>query len=298
MDLEPIANENKTIEFELLSDDRLSWDRSIFGRLSITDRFLSTYHKPLQRRMLYTKVNDTLPLSGVFRVKSTGEIYLLGQSRFDVKEGGAYDRLSVAHLVSNESGGLVPIYNYLVDGAKPVDDRAELVKTKLADLHIAIEYLSTSEHKSTYDDYYGKYLVFSSHSSGMVKGCTFTFSNKQYQVIESHIDSDFTVSICVSKPDIVQSMIYKSVTASTYNPLTSLMVINHRDYKFTGELAITSDTADADTFHIYPNADVYPFMFRQGDYISTPDFDLKIVAITDVRESNQRKLVCEPGLAL
>lgn len=115
------------------------------GRISLTDRFLSNFNRPLRRRMLHYSPDTEIPASYTIRHPDTGDVYLIGQRREDTNKGTDYHAMAVCHMVTDEgpnsSAGLATITRKVPQG--PADDPDWLVETEVGRHFIDIEFRSS-----------------------------------------------------------------------------------------------------------------------------------------------------------
>lgn len=198
------ANTNKVEPIHFLkADGTFSADPDIYARLSLTDRFLSNFHKPLQRRMFHTKASDPLPEDTyVFKQGITGNVYILGQEREDSDEDQSYERMSVAHLASNFSSARVEVFRYVLNQG----DTA-LTRESVGEHFISIEFNSGRTKANTDEDVTDKMLFYAPatlypHLNDI---CEFTLNGKVYSILTHHYDSGFTSGQVIDVPRNIQT---------------------------------------------------------------------------------------------
>ena len=195
MDLKPVVDENK-VELFLAMDESGNFYPWAKARLSSVDRFLSNFHRPLQRRMLFTLPSDELPASGVIKLEATDEIYIIGESRLDTDALGKVDRLTVLHIVSNTSSDLCNYTNYHIDLADTLAvNPYNIGKFEEGEFYISVEYVSTKSSESGDEAYQGKFIAFSSAGTPFKRDGFFSVGGRAFKVIEAYFDSGFLVPL-------------------------------------------------------------------------------------------------------
>lgn len=217
--LEKAADRVKVEPFLFMAEDgTFSKDPDIFARVSIVDRFLSNFHKPLQRRMLFTKPSDPMPATCVMKHQITGQIYLLGQERYDADGTSEYERLHVIHLVTSDSSAYTDVTKY----AKLPDDSEEsmvLSPVNVGKFHLSFEYQSSRTEK--YSDYEQSTRMLFYSSSRFLKVadelCEFTYNGKVWSIKQVFYDSGFASGIVIDTGQRIET--YHIVKpADTYDP--------------------------------------------------------------------------------
>lgn len=202
----------------MLDDGTFSQTADFYARLSVVDRFLSNFHKPLQRRMLFTDPSTTLPANGVIQHCITKDIYIVGQQRVDSDGQSAYERLNVVHLVSNESSTFAEVFKW----EKPVGAAPEsmlLVSRSIGKFYISLEYQSSSTER--YSDkeqssrmlFYGPAVLLDEAN----ELCEFTYNNKQWSLKQVFFDSGFASGTLIDTGQNIEDFkLIKPV--NTYDP--------------------------------------------------------------------------------
>lgn len=187
------ADSDKVEPFCILQDDgTFATSPSIYGRLDVVDRFLPNFHKPMQRRMLFTKPDDVLPENRVLRHHITQEVYIIGQHRVDTDAEAVYERMSVVHLVSNESSAHTDVIKWgPADESDP--NNMLLVSNSIGKFYIAIEYQSSSTEKYSDREQSSRMLFYAPIT--LLKEanelCEFFYNGKMWAIRQVFGDSGF-----------------------------------------------------------------------------------------------------------
>lgn len=300
MDLSTVVKDTQTeLLLQLTSDGSFTeWTR---GRLAPVDRFLSNFHKPLQRRMLHTDPKDPLPALGVIKLKATGEIYLVGDSREDSSNDETFDRLNVLHLVSNNSSGICEYFNYHNDLADPAaTSPINIGLTSEGEFYVAVEYISTKTMESGDEAYQGKFFIYGQSTLPFKRDGYFSIHGVNYKVVQALIDSGFSCAIALQQDDDMVPITYKQINEATsgYNVASGVMDLNYTEYTFAGTIDRTTERPDGTLeFQIFIKHDPLPITISAGNLLSLPDGQTaKIITIhKDKNTQGQLQLTCEGG---
>lgn len=281
--------------FEALTDSGtfVSWAR---GRIAPVDRFLSNFHKPLQRRMLFSDPTQAFPSTGVIRCKATGEIFLIGESREDAKNDKAFDRLTVLHVVSNTSSGTAEYFNYRNDLADPLN--GDIAKTSEGEFYIALEYVSTKSSEAGDEAYQGKFMMYGPENMPLQRDGVFSLLGKSYKVVQAYKDSGFTCGILLEQEDDMLSIVYHAVDEGTsgYDVASGTITLNTVDYTFAGTVDHIRQNEQGHKFlDVFLKHTPLPVKISTGDSLTLPEQGkVKIVTIiTDVNSQGQIHLACQ-----
>lgn len=238
------ADADKVEPFCILkADGTFETTPSLFARLDVVDRFLPNFHKPMQRRMLFTKPADTLPASSVIRHHLTKDIYIIGQGRTDTDAVDVYERMSVAHLVSNESSAHTDVIKWAsADPATMV-----LTSSSIGKFYIAIEYNSSSTEKYSDREQSSRMLFYSSPDllDQANELCEFEYQGKMWAIRQVFYDSGFASGTLIDTGQNIET--YNLIEpVNAYDPMTGV-------------------------WDFMTNAKVTPFSASEGEY----DGDLK-----------------------
>jgi len=298
MDLVNSVKSEQTELFEALQSDGsfTPWTR---GRLAPVDRFLSNFHKPLQRRMMFTDPKVEMPASGVVRIKATNEILLIGDSRIDSKDDVMFDKLSVLHTVSNGAGGLTEYFNYETSTLDPTNVVANNIgKTSLGQIYLAVEFLSAKSEREGDEAYQSKLILFSPKNTPLKRNGTFTLNGISYVVVQPYYDSGFSCAHVIRQVDSMQAVKYKVIdeVLSGYDVVTGVNNYVYNDHTYPATVdKVTTNAKGRSTYNVYIDYEtpVYPFI-PMSDLVLEDGTKLRITNITqDNNTQGQWHLICE-----
>lgn len=189
-----------------------------YARLSVVDRFLSNFHKPLQRRMLFTDPSTPLPANGVIQHCITKDIYIVGQQRLDADGQASYERLNVVHLVSNESSTFAEVFKWArPDGAAP--ESMLLERKSIGKFYISLEYQSSSTERYS-DKEQSSRMLFYAPAELLDQAnelCEFTYNNKDWSLKQVFFDSGYASGTLIDTGQNIDNFkLIKPV--NTYDP--------------------------------------------------------------------------------
>lgn len=195
--LQTSADANKVEPFLfLLPDGEFSLTPDLEARTSITDRFLSNFHKPLQRRMLFTKPDAVMPETGVMKHQLTNQVYLVGQDRYDTDGTNVYEAMRVLHLASSNASGRVEVFGY---EPSAVEGSHELVRTSLGHHYVALEYQGNKSKNDTDNEVYERMWFHAPASlyQNLNRLCEFELNGVKWSVMTAYYDSGFCVGMVI-----------------------------------------------------------------------------------------------------
>lgn len=185
---EPLeAFNEETLEFE---------DCEFRGRISLVDRFLSNFNRPLRRRMLHYSPSAQLPKSLTFRHPDTGQVYLIGQRRDDSDSGEDYHALAVCHLVTDEgkgsSAGLAKVYRKAPTG--PDDDPGWLVEDLVAHHWADLEFRTSLNDPDLAQTRLESFFMWMPRHAELEKMDFLELKDVRYRVTDVYSDSGFMMA--------------------------------------------------------------------------------------------------------
>lgn len=280
--LKQTADRSKVEPFSFMAEDgTFSNTPDLHARISLADRFLSNFHKPLQRRMLLTKPEDPMPSTCVMRHDITGQVYIVGQERYDTDGSSAYERLHVLHLVSNESSVFTNVIKYQkADDAKDTD--MVLAPKDLGKFHISLEYQSSRTEKYSDGEQSSRMIFYASARLLSVADemCEFEYNHKTWSIKQVFYDSGFASGVLIDSGQNIDT--YHIVEpANTYDPTLGtwdfmkdavLVPFSASLAEEEGDTSITSKYGSYCSKVLYVKAQFeYSNNFRQGMIIQFPD---------------------------
>lgn len=233
------------------------------ARIDLTDRFLSNFNRPTRRRMMFADNEVVFPASRICRHPGTKDVYLMGVTRQDARNGQAYLGLTILQLVTDEPGGtagLATITRRVAVG--PPEDPGWLVDTVFARTYIDTEFLTSTDETETTDLRIERYVAFLPMSVQPQEWDFLTLHGVQYRVLDTFSDSGF-FSLRIDHEKDYRSNFIVTVTTRVMDKGTHKYVTTPRDYQVTGMMEKSTsvalwatDSEDAKT--VYFDADHFP----------------------------------------
>lgn len=216
MELSQAANYFNTEKFSIYNRTTETWEvGSLIGKLAPIDRFLSNFSRPLHRRMFICEPSTVIPESFTIRSDTTGEIYIIGQGRYDSYAGNLYQALYLAHLVSGDAGGIGVVSRKLPAG--PANDPGHLVPTEVGKYYIDVELRATTSESGTEQQQAGQYFLLAPPEANLAEWDFVTLNGKTYKVEEEYFDSGLKFSRVLQTEDNRVDIIYLKTTAFDYD---------------------------------------------------------------------------------
>lgn len=277
------ANRSEPLLF-MLPDGTFPNTPDIHGRLARVDRFLSNFHKPLQRRMLFTDPSDPFPDTYVIKHGITDQIYILGQERTDADGVDEYERLNVLHVVSSLSSGYVDLVKWKKpDGAAETD--MELSGEVVGKFYISLEYQSSSTEQYSDREQSSRMLFYAPANMLEVADelCEFYLYGKTWSIKQVFYDSGFCSGTLIDSGQniatyhIVNPVNQYDPVSGTWDALTGAELV-----PFSASLAETEADFGIRTIPVSINEHViyikaqskYTDQFYAGQLIKAPDDSL------------------------
>lgn len=265
----------------LRPDGTFSAKPDLKARVGIVDRFLSNFHKPLQRRMMYTKPGDPMPPTFVLRHDITNQVYIVGQERLDSDGVSQYERLNVLHLVSNESSTYVEVFKYAKpDGADP--DSMLLERESIGRFYISLEYQSSRTESYSDREQSSRMLFYSSADFLSVADelCEFEYNNKIWSIKQVFYDSGFASGTLIDSGQNIETyQVVKPV--NQYDPTTgewdfltgaTLIPFSASLGEDDGDTSLTNQYGSSNEKTLYVKAQFeYAKNFKVGTLVQFPD---------------------------
>lgn len=246
MFLKAIAEENVKEYMEAWDEGTESFVPGAFrARVGHTDRFLSNFNKPLRRRMLFVPPEEDAPASGVFKVPSTGDIYLYGQRRGDSLDGKNYLNMVVAHLATddaNGSSGLAEIYRKTPTG--PSNDPGWLVETLVGKTYADVEFRTSAREPDAYDLKIENYFAFIPGKWDLRRNDRISLHGVDYKVVDSFKDSGFLGLRVDREEDSRVDFVLSVAGSKTYDKVNHTYITTPVPYNVTGEVIKSHDFSD------------------------------------------------------
>lgn len=289
MDISEISGGGKRELILALGNDGsfFEWSR---GRLANVDRFLSNFHRPLQRRMLLTDPKVDLPETKVIKLAATGDIFLVGDSRIDSANDTKYNRITVLHSVNTQASDLVDYYNYNFNDPLVSD----LNKVNEGQYFISLEYVSSKDIRDGDEAYQARLVAFSPLPTPFKRDGVFILRGKSYKVVQPYFDSGFSCAHLLQQEDDIELLTHKATVSTLYDVTTGTFNKVTIDYYYPGSIDKYKQNNDGSkVFDIYVKYSNPLAKFTVGETISTSQGDVEIVdIIKDTNTQGQWHLIC------
>lgn len=268
-------------------------------RISVTDQFLSNFNRPLRRRMIHYPVNSTLPDSLTVKVISTQEVYLLGQAREDSDFTGAYHRMAVGHLVTDEgvgsSSGLARQYRHSPDG--PPENPGWLTEKYVSQTYMDLEFRTSLNEADLTDSRVESFIGFFPRTFHLEDQDRVEFKGKDYRVTDVYSDSGFMMARLDREPSYYVDLVFKLAAERVYNSETLRWETTQQSVQVTGKLTsehdyVTWSTDSDDTLNLSINRDHIGFRPVAGMEIEWQGRTRTVRHVHFYRGERQYKLRC------
>lgn len=293
MRLKRTAEHDFTTNFDIL-DANGNWVEGFTGKFAPIDRFLSNFHRPMQRRMLYSSPDENLPATRVIRNTITKEVYILGQSRLDEEFGENYAKLTVAQLVSNKSSGLATVTRKIVDTGRPSITIGELIDSTVGTYYVTVEYKSSIEAFGADEVFEDRFVIFTPSDIALEAEDVITLNGVDYVVNTPYIDSDFTSAITTREPDDRLTGTYRQATYA-YSTVTGISTPTYTDYlvtcTVTTEKVRTNAQGVSNDAEVYLKSPAFPITPKVGDRFNVSGDKYVIRSVVRSQEANYQWLL-------
>lgn len=252
MDMFQVAKRFDLLDFEQYNFTDSTWDSlPIFkAQLKSADKFLSIYHRPTRKRMLYC-APDVAPTSTIIRVKVTGEIFIVGAVQSDSHANVNY---RVVYSL-NKALGYGRLIRKVTSG--PSNNPGWAVDTEILRTFVDAELRSLDEREDNKLYHYGHYILNFPAGTLVEEFDTFivdqNFSslptqNLSFYIFESYHDSGMVNARAVLRGDERVNVVYKVYTGQTYVNQQTSKVFQNRNV--TGRLeAISKEELGGNVTH-------------------------------------------------
>jgi len=206
-------NDHKFSTYDRLTN---TWDLDeLSGRITPVDRFLSNFSRPLHRRMFVCDLDTVIPESSTIRSEVTGDIYVVGQGRYDSQVGNTYQALYMLHLVNGLAGGLGTLTRKSVQG--PSNDPGHLVESEIGSYYMDLELRATTPETGTVQQTAGQYFIMAPPECPMQEWDFIELNGVSYKVEESYFDSGMKFSRVLQTQDNRVNIQYLKTVSFSYD---------------------------------------------------------------------------------
>lgn len=268
-------------------------------RVSLVDRFLSNFNRPLRRRMLHYKMDAQMPPSATLKVVATGEVYIIGQSRADSDKSDAYHKMSLAHLVTDEgpnsSAGLAQVYRWSPDG--PSDDPGWLTKKHIGQHYCDTEFRTSLNEADLMDERIEAFLFFMQQNADVQVHDQLTLHGKEYRVTDTFADSGLLQMRADREANYFVDFVITVKDGTRYDQSLMKYVADERSYNVTGLMSSENDyttwSTDSDDYvKLSVNEDHIGFKPEAGMEVEWDGRKRTIRHVAFYRGERQYKLRC------
>lgn len=205
------------------------------GRISLTDRFLSNFNRPLRRRMLFYSPSSTIPPSYTIRHPDTLDVYLIGQRREDTNRGNDYHAMAVCHMVTDEgpnsSAGLATLTRKVPQG--PADDPGWLVETEVGRHYIDIEFRSSLNDSDLHQQRMESFVMWINKGADIQNYDFVELHDRIYRVTDVYPDSGFLMARINHEGDYRVNLVVRVSDSTSYDHDLERYVSTPVDYNVT-----------------------------------------------------------------
>lgn len=246
MDLGAIAERWVNEPMEAFNETTLSFEPAGFeARISLVDRFLSNFNRPLRRRMLHYSPSATLPASSTIRHPDTGDVYLIGQRRDDSDQGTDYHALAVCHLVTDEgpgsSAGLAEVVRASPVG--PADDPGWLVESTVAHHYTDLEFRSSLNEADLHQTRIESFVLWLPSHADLRKYDFLLLKGRRHRVTDVYPDSGFIMARVDQEDDFRIDTVVHVKEGKVYDQQLMRYVASNASYNVTMLLDAVHDYA-------------------------------------------------------
>lgn len=269
----------------------------IVGRVSLVDRFLSNFNRPLRRRMLHHAPDVDFPASRTLRVTATGDVYLVGQPREDSDAGQEYHALSVCHLVTDNgpgsSAGLATVRRNAPAG--PANDPGWLVESVIGYHYVDIEFRTSLNEQDLEQERRESFVMWLQQNADLKPHDFIDLHSRSFRVTDVYPDSGFMMARIDEEEDYLVDLVIKVNDSTTYDPNLRKYVATPQSYNVTGLLTSVNDfgawvTDSEDYISLAINEDHIGFRPKSGMVISYDGVDRTVHHSHYSRGERQYKL--------
>lgn len=205
------------------------------GRISLTDRFLSNFNRPLRRRMLHYSPTSEIPASYTIRHPDTGDVYLIGQRREDTDKGIDYHAMAVCHMVTDEgpnsSAGLATLTRKAPQG--PAEDPGWLVEQVVGRYYIDLEFRTSLNEADLHQQRMESFVMWI-HKNADIETYDFVeLHNRIYRVTDVYPDSGFQMARIDQEEDYRVDLVVKVGESKRYDEELMRYVTDPVSYNVT-----------------------------------------------------------------
>jgi len=285
-------------KFSVYVRENDDWDlEEIEGRFLPVDRFLSNFSRPLHRRMFVCDVDTVIPPSGTVRSEATGEVYVIGQGRFDAYNNNPYQAMYMAHLVTGAAGGLATVTRRETEG--PATDPGYLVETVLGKYYVDLEFKSSTNDTGTVQQTIGQYFLMCPPECPLDKWDSIHLNGRDYVVETSYFDSGMRFAKVENTNDNRVDLQYLKTTGFSYDSDLGESVDTTQSYNVSGTVhdytktSVDSDRGSENVFKVVIAANHIGFNPTPRESVIVDGVTHIILKVTRDPLTKEWTLVCQ-----
>lgn len=259
-----------------------TWTTRFKGQLKRGDQFLSIYHRPTRKRMLYTDGTNN-PSSSVVRVVTTGEIFMVGAIQPDVHDNVHYRNI----YAMTKPQGIAYVYRKAPTG--PANNPGWAVKTLVETTWADVEIRTVNENEELsliHDGHVILTLPIDTVAQPLDLILIDGLDTQYYRVLERYVDSNLINLRATSQEDELVDFVLKHHTGQSY--ANQQVIQTYTNYNVTGRVAAV---AEEEMLPGYTESVIK--IFIKGGWVGvTPSLKDKVVFRG--QEYDVRKVVRDP----
>lgn len=252
----------------------------IKAQLKRGDQFLSIYHRPTRKRMLFTSP-DQAPSSPVIRIKRTGEIFMVGALQEDAHADVHYRNI----YALTKPHARATIIRKIPQGPADNPGWAVPVVVQKTWADVELRSLTEDEDKSVY--HHGHVVITTPSNSPLQPHDTIVIGGllgQEYYVLERYVDSSLVNARAVARGDERIDIVYRQHTGETYDPASGMVLQSYTNRNVTARISPVAEEElkgdiVRDSIKMMVAASFIGIRPRMNDKITYQGHDYKVVKI-------------------
>lgn len=229
MDLRKAAGYFDRQPFDTYDFGTSSWvSRAFKGQLKLADNFVSIYHRPTRKRMLYCTPANA-PVASVVRCSDTLEVFMVGTAQQDAANASAYRSVIGLHRAEPAT-----VYRKTPQDNEGVLGWAieEVLEQTFADKELRT--LNENQDQKLIAE--GNYFMWLPSDSAVDRYDTVLLAGERYLVLEVYTDAGYRACRVTHRPDERRDIMFYKVGAPVYNPATQTNTPTRTPYQLTAKV--------------------------------------------------------------
>ena len=285
---------------EAFDDQTMMFVPSEFvARISLVDRFLSNFNRPLRRRMFHYRPDAPIPANRTVRVKATGAVFILGQARTDSNAGEQYHEMAMAHLVTDEgpnsSAGLAQFSRHSPEG--PEDNPGWVTEKPNGVGWCDTEFRTSLNEPDLVDERIETFIAWFSSASDIAVHDMINLHNRLYRVTDTYADSGLLMARLDRRETYYIDALVTVKNGTRYDTELRRYVADEQVYQVSVTLNadhdyVTWSTESDDTIMLSIDQEHIGFRPRPGMTVTFEDRERVIRQVSYYRGERQYKVRC------